>query len=173
MKQAGPKNMDVLHMIKPAPNTISPWYDGAAESSGALYAPFPTRASPRCTPRAGRLPLGKQGTLTVEFTVGRHPRLGPFNGGRPSTLREAFVPGGDGRPGRDRPLLERHRRQRRPGDEVRLVRDEVGHLQQITPMVLIQGYTDPDRAAAGCVFDAMMQMRKIDDLRPSRRRGAR
>ena len=41
-------------------------------------------------------------------------------------------------------------------------KDRWGISWQITPMVLIQGYTDPDRAAARRVFDAMMQMRKID-----------
>jgi 2-polyprenyl-6-hydroxyphenyl methylase/3-demethylubiquinone-9 3-methyltransferase len=33
---------------------------------------------------------------------------------------------------------------------------------QITPRVLLQATTDPDRAAAKRAFDAMMSMKKID-----------
>jgi len=33
---------------------------------------------------------------------------------------------------------------------------------QITPVVLTEGIADPDPAVAKRVFDAMMQMRKID-----------
>jgi 2-polyprenyl-6-hydroxyphenyl methylase/3-demethylubiquinone-9 3-methyltransferase len=33
---------------------------------------------------------------------------------------------------------------------------------QITPVVLTQAVTDPDRAAAKRAFDAMMTMKKID-----------
>jgi 2-polyprenyl-6-hydroxyphenyl methylase/3-demethylubiquinone-9 3-methyltransferase len=33
---------------------------------------------------------------------------------------------------------------------------------QITPRVLLEATTDPDRAAAKRAFDAMMKMKKID-----------
>ena len=41
-------------------------------------------------------------------------------------------------------------------------RDKWGISWQITPLVLTQGISDPDKAAAKRVFDAMMTMTKID-----------
>ena len=41
-------------------------------------------------------------------------------------------------------------------------KDKWGVSWQITPLALTKGVTDPDRAAAKRVFDAMMQMKKID-----------
>ena len=41
-------------------------------------------------------------------------------------------------------------------------KDKWGLSWQITPIVLTQAYTDPDRAAAKRAFEAMMQMGKID-----------
>ena len=42
-------------------------------------------------------------------------------------------------------------------------KDRWGVSWQITPVALTLGMKDPDRAAAKRVFDAMMQMRKIDE----------
>jgi len=71
---------------------------------------------------------------------------------------------------RDRPLLERHRRQWRPGRVRRLVQGQVGHPWQITRGVLT------DAMAAGgaeqsAPSPAMMDMRRSTSRR-SRRRGA-
>ena len=64
---------------------------------------------------------------------------------------------------RDRPLLERHRRQRRRGERLRQwCKDKWGINWQITPAVLIKGVTNPDPAVAKRAFDAMMTMKKID-----------
>ena len=41
-------------------------------------------------------------------------------------------------------------------------KDKWGLNWQITPLVLIEGVTDPDPAVAKRVFDAMMTMKKID-----------
>jgi 2-polyprenyl-6-hydroxyphenyl methylase/3-demethylubiquinone-9 3-methyltransferase len=41
-------------------------------------------------------------------------------------------------------------------------KDKWGLSWQITPIVLTQAITDPDRAVATRAFDAMMQMTKID-----------
>ena len=38
----------------------------------------------------------------------------------------------------------------------------MGLSWQITPLVLIQAYTSPDRAVARRAFDAMMTMKKVD-----------
>ena len=67
-------------------------------------------------------PGGTEGTeLTVEFTVLGRPFVG-LNGGPNFKANEAvsFMVLTD-RPGRDRPLLERHRQQWRAGKRVRLV----------------------------------------------------
>ena len=66
--------------------------------------------------------------LTVEFTVAGIPCLG-LNGGPVFKHNEAFsfqIATDD--QARDRPLLERHRRQWRPGERVRLVQGQVGRL---------------------------------------------
>ena len=41
-------------------------------------------------------------------------------------------------------------------------KDKWGLSWQITPIALTQAVTDPDRAAAGRAFEAMMRMKKID-----------
>ncbi|HMN77648.1 MAG TPA: VOC family protein, partial [Burkholderiaceae bacterium] len=41
-------------------------------------------------------------------------------------------------------------------------KDKWGVSWQITPSVLTEAFTGPDRAAARRVFDAMMEMTKID-----------
>ena len=41
-------------------------------------------------------------------------------------------------------------------------KDKWGLSWQITPQILIQAVTDPDRAVAKRAFDSMMQMKKID-----------
>ena len=41
-------------------------------------------------------------------------------------------------------------------------KDKWGLSWQITPIVLTEGYTDPDPDAAKRAFDAMMTMKKID-----------
>ena len=65
--------------------------------------------------------------LTVEFTVCGIPCIG-LNGGPLQAQRGLLVPDRHRRPGRDRPLLERHRRQRRGGKRLRLVQGQVGPL---------------------------------------------
>ena len=45
---------------------------------------------------------------------------------------------------------------------MRLVQGQMGLSWQITPMALTDAFTGADRAAAKRVFEAMMQMRKID-----------
>ena len=81
----------------------------------------PSTAHP-ATPRQA----SKGDVLTVEFTVIGLPCLG-LNGGPAFKHSEAFsfqVATDD--PSRNRSLLERHRRQRRPGKPVRLVQGQVG-----------------------------------------------
>ena len=142
-------------------NTICLWYDTTPRRRRSfMRRRFRTSLSPRCT-RAGRLSRGKQGeVLTVEFTVLGIPCLG-LNGGPAFKHNEAFsFQVAHRRPSRNGSLLERDRRQRRPGEPVRLVQGPMGP-------VLADHTERADRGDAPMVakqraFDAMMTMKKID-----------
>jgi 2-polyprenyl-6-hydroxyphenyl methylase/3-demethylubiquinone-9 3-methyltransferase len=100
--------------------------------------------------------------LTVEFTVMGIPCLG-LNGGPAFKHSEAFsfqvatinqaetdrywnaIVGNGGQE-----------------SECGWCKDKWGLSWQITPTVLTDAFSDPDRAAAKRVFEAMMQMQKID-----------
>jgi 2-polyprenyl-6-hydroxyphenyl methylase/3-demethylubiquinone-9 3-methyltransferase len=100
--------------------------------------------------------------LTVEFTVMGIPCLG-LNGGPAFKHDEAFsfqvatvdqaetdrywnaIVGNDGQE-----------------SECGWCKDKWGLSWQITPIILTQAYTSPDRAIAKRAFDAMMTMKKIN-----------
>ena len=148
----------------PAKNTICLWYDGSAEEAARFYASVFPDSSVKAVHRApGDYPAGKQGdVLTVEFTVLGIPCLG-LNGGPGLTHTNAFsfqvatvdqaetdrywnaIVGNGGQT-----------------SACGWCKDKWGLSWQITPIVLTQAYTDPDRAAAKRAFEAMMQMGKID-----------
>ena len=111
----------------------------------------------------GDFPSGKGGdVLTVEFTVMGIPCLG-LNGGPAFKQDEAFsfqvatvdqaetdrywnaIVGNGGQE-----------------SECGWCKDKWGLSWQITPILLIEAYTNPDRAIAKRAFDAMMTMKKID-----------
>jgi predicted 3-demethylubiquinone-9 3-methyltransferase (glyoxalase superfamily) len=93
-------------------NTICVWYDKGAEAAARFYAEtFPDSAISAVHRAPSDYPSGKAGdVLTVEFTVAGIPCLG-LNG----------VPDRHRRPGGNRSILERDRRQWRPGKRLRLV----------------------------------------------------
>ena len=91
--------------------------------------PFPTARWAPSTARPATIPSGKEGdVLTVEFTVAGIPCHRPQRRARVQAQRSLLVPDRHRRSGGDRPLLERHRRQWRPGERVRLVQGQVGRL---------------------------------------------
>lgn len=151
-------------MTKPAKNTICLWYDGDAEEAASFYAKtFPDSSVDAIHHAPGDYPAGEQGgVLTVEFTVLGIPCLG-LNGGSMFKHSEAFsfqvatV---------DQTETDRYWNAivDNGGEESACgwCKDKWGISWQITPVVLTEAYTDPDRAAAKRAFDAMMQMRKID-----------
>ena len=151
-------------MTKPARNTICLWYDGGAEEAARFYAQtFPDSSVGAAHRAPADFPSGKQGdVLTVDFTVMGIPCLG-LNGGPAFKHSEAFS---FQVATRDQAETDRYWNaivgNGGQESECGWCKDRWGISWQITPMVLIQGYTDPDRAAARRVFDAMMQMRKID-----------
>lgn len=151
-------------MTTPAKNTICLWYDGDAEEAARFYAKtFPDSSVGAVHRAPGDYPSGAQGdVLTVEFAVMGIPCLG-LNGGPTFKHCEAFsfqVATVD-QAETDRywnAIVDNGGQESACG----WCKDKWGISWQITPVILTEGFTDPDRAAAKRVFDAMMTMRKID-----------
>ena len=99
---------------KIAKNTICVWYDKDAEAAARFYAAtFPDSVVGAVIRSPSDNPSAKEGNvLVVEFTVAGIPRRAERRS-RDQAQRGLLVPDRDRRPGGDRPLLERHRRQRR------------------------------------------------------------
>ena len=145
-------------------NTVCVWYDGTALDAANFYAAtFPDSAVGAVIRAPGDYPDGKQGgVLVVEFTVAGIPCMG-LNGGPRFKHSEAFS---------FQIMTEDQAETDRlwnaivgnGGEESQCgwCKDRWGLSWQITPRVLTDAMTDPDRAAAKRVFEAMMRMGKID-----------
>ena len=151
-------------MTNRAKNTICLWYDRDVEAAARFYAETFPNSSVGAVHRApGDNPSCKEGdVLTVEFTVMGIPCLG-LNGGPAFKHDEAFsfqvatvdqaetdrywnaIVGNGGQ-----------------GSECGWCKDKWGLSWQITPIILTQAYTNPDRTIAKRAFDAMMTMKKIN-----------
>jgi predicted 3-demethylubiquinone-9 3-methyltransferase (glyoxalase superfamily) len=145
-------------------NTICLWYDGTALDAATFYAEtFPDSSVESVHRAPGDFPSGKQGdVLTVEFTVMGIPCLG-LNGGPTFTHNEAFSfqVATDDQAETDRlwnAIVGNGGQESACG----WCKDKWGLSWQITPRALTDAITDPDQAAAGRAFKAMMEMRKID-----------
>jgi 2-polyprenyl-6-hydroxyphenyl methylase/3-demethylubiquinone-9 3-methyltransferase len=148
----------------PAKNSVCLWYDGNAEEAAQFYAKTFADSSVGTVYRApADYPSGKKGdVLTVEFMLMGIPCIG-LNGGPEFKHSEAFsfqVATGD--------QAETDRYWNAivgNGGEENVCgwcKDKWGLSWQITPIALIEGLADPDPAAAKRVFEAMLQMKKID-----------
>src|ERR1051326_1498639 len=150
--------------MNPAKNTICLWYDGDAEEAARFYAKtFPDSSVGAVHRAPGDFPSGKQGdVLMVEFTVMGIPCLG-LNGGPEFKHNEAFSfqVGTTDQAETDRywNVIVASGGQE---SACSWFKDKWGVSWQITPIALQKGVTDPDRAAAKRVFDAMTKMSKID-----------
>lgn len=147
-----------------ARNVICLWYDGTAEDAARFYAQTFPDSTVKAVHRApGDYPSGKQGQgLTVEFTVLGVPCLG-LNGEPAFKHSEAFSfqVVTDDQAETDRywnALIDNGGTESACG----WCKDRWGLSWQITPRALHDAVTDPDRAAAGRAFAAMMQMKKIN-----------
>ena len=144
--------------------TIFLWYESGAEEAARFYAAtFPDSSVGAITRAPGDYPSGKQGNaLTVEFTVMGIRCVG-LNGGPAVKHTEAFsfqVTTED-QAETDRlwnAVVENGGRESACG----WCKDKWGVSWQITPRMLIESLSDPDRAASKRAFEAMMKMRKID-----------
>ena len=145
-------------------NTICIWYDGGAKEAAEFYArTFPDSAVKAVHHAPSDYPSGKAGdVLTVEFTVCGTPCIG-LNGGSAFKQTEAFSfqIATDDQAETDRlwnAIVGNGGRESACG----WCKDKWGLNWQITPRVLTDAMADPDRAVAKRVFEAMMQMGKID-----------
>ena len=147
-----------------AKNTICLWFDGTAEDAARFYAKtFPDSEVGAIHRAPGDYPAGKEGdVITVEFTVYGIPCIG-LNGGPEFKHSEAFsfqietedqaetdklwnaIVGNGGQE-----------------SQCGWCKDRWGVSWQISPRVLNESISNPDRAAAKRAFEAMMTMRKID-----------
>lgn len=145
-------------------NTICLWYDGTALDAATFYAAtFPDSKLGAVHRAPGDYPDGKQGNiLTVEFTVAGVPCIG-LNGGPIFKHSEAFSfqIATDDQAETDR-LWNAVVGNGGQESECGWCKDRWGLSWQITPRALIDAITDPDSAAAGRAFEAMMKMKKID-----------
>jgi predicted 3-demethylubiquinone-9 3-methyltransferase (glyoxalase superfamily) len=148
-------------------NRICLWFDHDAEAAARFYAAtFPDSSVDAVHHAPGDFPNGKTGqVLTVEFTVLGIPCLG-LNGGPAFEQTEAFSfqVATDDQAETDRywnAIVANGGQESACG----WCKDKWGLSWQITPVVLSQAVTHPDKAAAKRAFDAMMTMHKIDIAR--------
>ncbi len=145
-------------------NTVCLWYNNDALDAATFYAKtFPDSAVNAVHHAPGDYPDGKEGdVLTVDFTVMGIPCIG-LNGGPAFKQTEAFSfqVATDDQAETDR-LWNAIVGNGGKESDCGWCKDKWGVSWQITPRVLIESMSDPDRKRAKRVFDAMMKMQKID-----------
>lgn len=145
-------------------NTICLWYNGDAEDAARFYArTFPNSSMDSVHRAPADYPAGKQGdVLTVAFTVMGIPCLG-INGGPmvKHSIAFSFQVATETQAETDRywhAIVDNGGLENACG----WCADKWGISWQITPCALTDAVTGTDTAAAKRVFEAMMQMKKID-----------
>ncbi len=140
------------------------WFDNQALEAAEFYASvFPDSHVLKANASAVDIPAAKVGDdLTVEFTVLGQSYTG-LNGGPNFKPNQAvsFMVLTDNQEETDRywdAIVSNGGRENACG----WCQDRWGFSWQITPRVLLEATTDPDRAAAKRAMKAMMTMRKID-----------
>ncbi|MEJ5027556.1 VOC family protein [Comamonas sp. MYb69] len=145
-------------------NTVCLWYQGDALDAAQFYAQtFPDSAVGAVHRAPGDYPDGRQGdVLVVEFNVAGIACIG-LNGGPHFQHNESFSfqIATDDQAETDRlwNAIVSHGGQE---SACGWCKDRWGISWQITPRMLTAAMSDPDRAAAKRVFEAMMGMTKID-----------
>lgn len=147
-----------------AKNTICLWFNGTAEEAAQFYAKtFPDSSVGAIHRAPADFPSGKEGdVLVVDFTVAGIPCIG-LNGGPGIEHSQAFSfqIATDDQAETDRlwdAIIGNGGQENACG----WCQDKWGISWQITPRVLTDGFNNPDRTVAKRVFEAMMEMQKID-----------
>jgi predicted 3-demethylubiquinone-9 3-methyltransferase (glyoxalase superfamily) len=145
-------------------NRVCLWYDGTAEEAAEFYfQTFPDTHITEVIRAPGDYPAGQQGdVIVVEFTVLGIPCIG-LNGGAEFKHSEAFsfqviTEDQDETDAYWNAIVDNGGQESQCG----WCRDKWGISWQITPRVLSEALSDPDRAASKRAFEAMMTMGKID-----------
>ena len=146
------------------PAVVCLWYERDAESAARFYAEtFPNSSVGQVHLSPADNPSAKEGEpLTVDFTVLGIPCLG-LNGGPHFKQTEAFSfqVNTDTQEETDRywnAIVGNGGQESMCG----WCKDKWGVSWQITPRILTEAVSGPDRAAARRAFEAMMKMKKID-----------
>ena len=151
--------------LKALMSSITPclWFNGKAEEAARFYVSlFPDSHLDRVDRAAADFPSGKKGdVLTVEFTLMGRSFTG-LNGGPLFKFNEAvsFMI-----PCKDQADVDRYWKALSAVPEAEQcgwVKDRFGVSWQIIPTVLYRLLSDPDRAKAGRVMEAMLKMKKLD-----------
>lgn len=144
--------------------TLCLWFDNTAEEAAKFYAEtFPNSSVGKVHYAPGDYPSGKKGNaLTVDFTVLGIKCMG-LNGGPTFKPNESFSfqVATHTQEETDRywnAIVDNGGKESACG----WCKDKWGYSWQITPVQLTDAMTGSDPAAAKRVFEAMMEMRKID-----------
>jgi predicted 3-demethylubiquinone-9 3-methyltransferase (glyoxalase superfamily) len=147
-----------------AKNTVCLWYDGDALGAAEFYAvTFPESSVGDVFRAPSDYPSGREGdVLTVAFTVAGVRCIG-LNGGPAFRHNEAFSfqISTEDQEETDR-LWNAIVDNGGEGSRCGWCKDRWGLSWQITPRALTEAMADPDPAAAKRVFEAAMEMGKID-----------
>jgi len=146
--------------------TVCLWFDKDAEDAARFYtSTFPESTMGEVTRAPGDYPAGQQGqALTVAFTLCGISYIGlnggAYEDGKPSNAYslQVFT---DDQAETDR-LWDAILGNGGSAMQCGWCKDKWGFAWQIVPRALMEGMADPDPAARQRVFQAMMQMVKID-----------
>ncbi|WP_020209966.1 VOC family protein [Gilvimarinus chinensis] len=147
-----------------AQNRVCLWFDGEAQAAAEFYArTFPDSEVSAIHRAPADYPAGKAGdVLTVDFVVLGIPCLG-LNGGPAFRHNESFSfqVATQTQEETDRywnAIIDNGREESACG----WCKDKWGVSWQITPTILTDAITSPDRKLAKRAFEAMLGMKKID-----------
>ena len=146
------------------PATLCLWYNDDAEEAANFYAAtFPDSKVGKVHRAPADNPSSKEdAVLTVDFTVLGFPCIG-LNGGTAFKHSEAFSfqVHTDTQEETDR-LWNAIVQNGGQESDCGWCKDRWGISWQITPRILLEAFSDPDKAVTKRMFDAMMTMKKID-----------